>query len=107
MQRIKRKSLIKPIRKDNLQAPTLNQRFDSKFLELSNTITSEADCVKRRNIAEHQLCLGVDLDFLAPLPKRPLVATPGFRVPKIDQTMIAFLKLGGMTWASCLLQIGR
>jgi virulence-associated protein VagC len=50
MQRKERKLLIEPIRKDNLQASILNQRFDSKFQELRNTITREADCVKSRNI---------------------------------------------------------
>jgi hypothetical protein len=55
MQRTERKSLTKPIRKDNLQASTLNRRFDFNFQELRNTVTSEADCVNGRNIAEHQL----------------------------------------------------
>src|SRR5258708_31747856 len=50
MQRKERKLLIEPIRKDNLQTSILNQRFDSKFQELRNTITREADCVKSRNI---------------------------------------------------------
>src|SRR5580704_5595014 len=50
MQRKERKLLIQPIRKDNLQASILNQRFDAKFQELRNTITREADCVKSRNI---------------------------------------------------------
>jgi hypothetical protein len=62
MQRIERKSPTKPIRKDNLQASTLNQRFDSKFQELRDSVTSEADCVNGRNIAEHQLRVRVDLD---------------------------------------------
>src|ERR1700727_2865292 len=52
MQRIESKSLVKPLRKDDLQAPTLNKRFDSKFQELCNTVTGEADCVNGRNIAE-------------------------------------------------------
>src|SRR5271168_5490549 len=55
MQRIERKSLIKPIRKDDLQASTLDQRFDSKFQELCNTVTGEADCLNGRNIAQQQL----------------------------------------------------
>jgi AcrR family transcriptional regulator len=86
-----RKSLTKPVRKDNLQASTLNQRFDSKFQELRNTVTSEADCVNGRNMAEHQLRVRVDLDFLAALLESPFAGAPGFRVPKINQTMIAFL----------------
>src|SRR5271156_7003757 len=106
MQRIERKSLIKPIREDNLQASTCNQRFDSKFQELCDTVTGEADCVNGRNIAEHQLRVRVDLDFLAALLEDPLVATPGFRVPKINQTMVAFVEFGGMNWAACFLQIG-
>jgi hypothetical protein len=91
MQRIERKSLTKPISKDNLQASTLNQRFDFNFQELRNTVTSEADCVNGRNIAEHQLCVRVDLDFFAALLESPFAGAPGFRVPKINQTMIAFL----------------
>jgi hypothetical protein len=43
MQRIERKSLTKPIRKEDLQASTLNQRFDSKFQELCAAVTSKAD----------------------------------------------------------------
>jgi hypothetical protein len=50
MQRKERKLLIEPIRKDNLQTSILNQRFDSKFQELRNTITREAERVKSRNI---------------------------------------------------------
>src|SRR5580658_896309 len=107
MQRIERKSLIKPIRKDNLQASTLNQRFDSKLQELCNTVTGEADCVNGRNIAQQQLRVRADLDFVAALPEGPFVGTPGFRVSKINQAMIAFLKLGGMNWAARLLQISR
>ena len=38
MQRIERKSFIEPIRKDDLQASTLKQRFDPKFQELCNTV---------------------------------------------------------------------
>src|ERR1700678_2414248 len=57
MQRIERKSLIKPARKDDLQSSTLNRRFDSRFQELCNTVTGEADCVNCRNIAEQQLCV--------------------------------------------------
>src|ERR1700723_4275723 len=106
MQRIERKSLVKPIRKDDLQASTLDQRFDSKFQELCNTVASEADCVNGRNIAEQQLRVRVDLDFLAALPESPFVGAPGFRVPKINQTMIVFLEFGGMIWASCFLQVG-
>ena len=37
MQRIERKPLIKPIREDNLQAATLNQRFAPKFQKWCNT----------------------------------------------------------------------
>src|ERR1700721_561585 len=107
MQRIERKSLVKPIRKDDLQASTLDQRFDSKFQELCNTVTSEADCVKGRNIVKQELRVRVDPDFFSALPKCPLVATPGFRVPKINQVMIVFLKIGGMNWAARFLQIGR
>ena len=44
-----------------------------------------------RNIAEHQLRVRVDLDFLAALRESPFAGAPGFRVPKINQTMIAFL----------------
>ena len=91
MQRTERKSLTKPIRKDNLQASTLNRRFDFNFQELRNTVTSEADCVNGRNIAEHQLCVRVDLDSFAALLESPFTGAPGFRVPKINQTMIAFL----------------
>src|SRR5271163_2692461 len=107
MQRIERKSLIKPIRKDDLQASTLDQRFDSKFQELCNTVTSEADCVNGRNIAEQQLRVRADLDFLMALPESPFVGAPGFRVSKVDQPVTAFLKLRGMNWAPCPLQIGR
>ena len=91
MQRTERKSLTKPISKDNLQASTLNQRFDCNFQELRNTVTSEADCVNGRNLAEHQLCVRIDLDFFAALLESPFAGAPGFRVPKINQTMIAFL----------------
>src|SRR5271154_2350468 len=91
MQRIERKSLIKPVRKYDLQASTLNQRFDSKFQELCDPITSEADCVNGRNIAEQQLRVRADLDFLTTLPESPLVGAPGFRVSKVDQPVIAFL----------------
>jgi AcrR family transcriptional regulator len=91
MQRIERKSLTRPISKDNLQASTLNQRFDCNFQELRNTVTSEADCVNGRNLAEHQLCVRIDLDFFAALLESPFAGAPGFRVPKINQTMIAFL----------------
>src|SRR6202789_304003 len=52
MQRIERKSLIEPVRKDDLQTSTLNQRFAPKFQKLCNTIPSEADCVKSCNIAQ-------------------------------------------------------
>ena len=45
MQRIEWRSLTRPISKDNLQASTLNQRFDFNFQEVRNTVTSEADCV--------------------------------------------------------------
>ena len=100
MQRIERKTLIKPIRKDNLQASAFNQSFDSKFQKLCNTVTSEADCVNGRNIAEQQLRVRVDLDFLAALPESPFVGAPGFRVAKINQAMIAFVELGGMNWAA-------
>ena len=89
--RIERKSLTRPISKDNLQASTLNQRFDFNFQELRNTVTSEADCVNGRNLAEHQLCVRVDLDFFAALLESPFAGATGFRVPKINQTMIAFL----------------
>src|SRR5271155_6094109 len=107
MQRIERKSLIKPIREDDLQTSILNQRLDSKFQELCNTVTSEADCVKGPNIAKQELRVRVDFDFLTALPECPLVATPGIRIPKINQSMIALLKLGGMSWTARLLQIGR
>ncbi len=107
MQRIERKSLIKPIREDNLQASTLNQRLDSKFQELCNTVTSEADCVKSCNIAKQELRVRVDFDFLTALLERPFVGAPGLRVPKINQAMIALPKLGGMNWTARLLQIGR
>jgi hypothetical protein len=69
MQRIQRKSLIKPIREDDLQTSILNQRLDSKFQELCNTVTSEADCVKGPNIAEQELRVRVDFDFLTALPE--------------------------------------
>src|ERR1700740_320218 len=106
MQRVERKSLIKPIGKDDLQASTLNQRFDSKFQKLCNTVTGEADCVNGPNIAQQQLRIRADLDFLTALPESPFVGTPGFRVPKINQAMIAFFKLRGMYWAARLLEIG-
>src|ERR1700723_4697749 len=77
MQRIERKSLIKPIRKDNLQASTLDQRFDSKFQKLCNTVTSEADCVHGRDIAQQQLRVRADLDLLTTLPEGPFVGAPG------------------------------
>ena len=80
--RIERKSLTRPISKDNLQASTLNQRFDFNFQELRNTVTSEADCVNGRNLAEHQLCVRVDLDFFAAPLESPFAGAPGFRVPK-------------------------
>src|SRR6266404_4164636 len=105
MQRKERKLLIEPIRKNNLQAPILNQRFDSKFQELCNTVTSEADCVKSGNIVQQEPRVRVDLDFLTALSERPLVATSGFRVAKINQAMIAFVELGGMNWAARFLQI--
>src|ERR1700722_20293253 len=105
MQRIERKSLIKPIRKDDLQASTLDQRFDSKLQKLCNTVTSEADCVNGGNVAQQQLRDRADIDLLTSLPEDPLVGAPSFRVPKINQAMIAFLKIRRMFWASRLLQI--
>src|ERR1700735_2467867 len=106
MQRIERKSLIKPIREDDLQTSILNQRFDSKFQKLCNTVTSEAHRMKSGNITQQELCVRVDLDFFTALPERPLVPTAGFRVPKINQAMITLLKLGGMNWTARFLEIG-
>src|ERR1700751_509859 len=60
-----------------------------------------------RNIAEQQLRVRADLDFLAALTESPFVRTSCFRVPKIHKAMIAFLKLGGMSRAARLVQIGR
>src|SRR5580658_6337273 len=71
MQRIERKSLIEPVRKDDLQTSTLNQRFATKFQELCNTITGEANCVKSCNIAKQELRVRVDFDFLTALPESP------------------------------------
>jgi hypothetical protein len=44
--------LVEPIRKDDLQAPILDQRFDSKFQELSNPLTSETYSMKRGDIVQ-------------------------------------------------------
>jgi hypothetical protein len=49
--------------------------------------------VNGSDIAEQQLRIRTDLDFSATLPESPFVGTAGFRVPKINQAMIAFLKL--------------
>ena len=68
---------------DNLQASILNQRFDSKFQELRNTITREADCVEE---SQYRLAGAARSrlisDFLTALSERPLVAASGFRVAK-------------------------
>jgi hypothetical protein len=92
---------------DHLQAPTLNQRFAPKFQKLCNSITSEADCVKSCNIAKQELRVRVDFDFLTALPESPFVGAPGLRVPKLNQAMIALLKLRGMNWTARFLQISR
>ena|ERR1700728_316717 len=106
VQRIERKSFVKPIRKNDLQPSTLDQRFDSKFEQLCYPVTGEADCVQGCNIAQQQLRFRADLDFFTALTERPFVGTPGLRVPEINQTMIAFLEPGGMVWASSSFQIG-
>jgi hypothetical protein len=107
MQRIEKKLFINPIRKDDLQASTRDRRFDPKLQELCNTVASEADRVNGRNIAEQQLRVRIDLYFLTALTESPFVGTPGFRVSKINQTMIALPELGGVNWAARLVQIGR
>jgi hypothetical protein len=106
MQRIERKSLIKPIRKDDFQASALNQRFDSKFQALRNAVACEADRMNGCNIAEQQPRVRAYLGFLTALPKSQLVGVSGFRVPKINQAMIAFIEVEGMSWTAGLLQIG-
>ena len=55
VQRIERKSLVKPIRKDDRQPAALDQRFDSKFEQLCYPVTGEADCVEGCNITQQQL----------------------------------------------------
>jgi hypothetical protein len=47
------------------------------------------------------------IHFLTALPESPFVGAPGFRIAKINQTMIAFLKLGGMLWATRFFQVNR
>ena len=63
----------------------LNQRFDSKFQELSNPVISQTDCMKSGDIVQQELRVRLISISLLPCRNAHPLATPGFRVPKINR----------------------